>query len=255
MAINTITKYYGADTYFNGNVTFYKDVSIQGDSLTLKNLTVKEQSTLENLSVSGISTLTTANVAYLTGVGVGTSIQVSSGNKLVGLQTGSIIYPGAIIQVVQTVKVDNWTSSAPSSGTTFYDVTGLSATITPSSLTSKILVDVVCQASTAYWEAQGRLTRNGSVLTGATGNQRGSRSRCTFSVMAYEGGTTGYWMQTATIKYLDIPESTSAQTYQVQLGGYSSYGVAVNSNAYSDFDSADYYGTPISTITLTEISG
>ena len=282
-----IVKYYGAKTFFNDDVTFYKDVNIQGnlnyDSLTVKNLTVTEQSRLgittttnlfaNQLSVSGVSTLgilttsnatittatittaaiTTANVSYLTGVGAGTSVQVSSGSKLVGLSTGSVIYPGAVLQVVQTVKKDNWTSS--SDGTSFYDVTGLNATITPTSISSKILVEVVCQCSCAYWEIQGRLTRNASVLTGALGDQRGSRTRCTFSVNEYAGSAVGYGMYTATIKYLDSPASTSAQTYQVQLNGYSTYGLAVNANAYSDLDSADYYGTPISTITLTEISG
>ena len=63
-------KYYGLESHFNENVTFYKDVNIQGnlnyDSLTVRNLTVSEQSTLgvttstslsaQNLSVSGIIT-------------------------------------------------------------------------------------------------------------------------------------------------------------------------------------------------------
>jgi hypothetical protein len=66
----TKIKYYGLESHFNENVTFYKDVNIQGnlnyDSLTVRNLTVSEQSTLgvttstslsaQNLSVSGIIT-------------------------------------------------------------------------------------------------------------------------------------------------------------------------------------------------------
>jgi hypothetical protein len=71
-------KYYGLESHFNNDVlfyndvTFYKDVNIQGnlnyDSLTVRNLTVSEQSTLgittstslsaQNLSVSGIITTT-----------------------------------------------------------------------------------------------------------------------------------------------------------------------------------------------------
>ena len=66
----TKIKDYGLESHFNENVTFYKDVNIQGnlnyDSLTIRNLTVSEQSTLgvttstslsaQNLSVSGIIT-------------------------------------------------------------------------------------------------------------------------------------------------------------------------------------------------------
>ena len=66
----TKIKDYGLESHFNENVTFYKDVNIQGnlnyDSLTVRNLTVSEQSTLgvttstslsaQNLSVSGIIT-------------------------------------------------------------------------------------------------------------------------------------------------------------------------------------------------------
>jgi microcystin-dependent protein len=66
-----MAKYYGEESYFNEHVTFYKDVNVQGnlnyDSLTVRNLTVREQSTLgittstslssQNLSVFNVSTL------------------------------------------------------------------------------------------------------------------------------------------------------------------------------------------------------
>jgi len=70
-------KYYGLESHFNENVTFYKDVNIQGnlnyDSLTVRNLTVTERSILgittstslsaQNLSVSGVSTLGTVQIS------------------------------------------------------------------------------------------------------------------------------------------------------------------------------------------------
>jgi hypothetical protein len=81
-------KYYGLESHFNENVTFYKDVNIQGnlnyDSLTIRNLTVSEQSTLgvttstslsaQNLSVSGIIT------GNLIGNVTATSVRDISGN-------------------------------------------------------------------------------------------------------------------------------------------------------------------------------
>ena len=73
---------------------------------------------------------------------------------------------GGIIQVVQTVKTDPW--SAGGNATTFYAVTGLTATITPTSAASKILVQVMMTVSSGYWEVQTRLTKNGSAISGAT---------------------------------------------------------------------------------------
>jgi len=161
---------------------------------------------------------------------------------------------GGIIQVVQSVKTDKWTSA--SNGTNFYAVSGMSATITPTSASSKILVGMQICCSSGYWEIQGRIYRNGSLLTGAIGNAASNRTRCTFSVNEYPGqGSVGYGMYVVPVQYLDSPASTSAQTYQLYLNGYSSFTIAVNGNGYSDTDNADYYGRGISTVTLMEVVG
>ena len=47
---------------------------------------------------------------------------------------------GSVLQVVQDVKLDTFTTSS----TSFTDVTGLSVDITPSSTSSKVLVLVHC---------------------------------------------------------------------------------------------------------------
>jgi microcystin-dependent protein len=62
-------KYYGLESHFNENVTFYKDVNIQGnlnyDSLTVRNLTVNEKSILGTVKVSsGIVTATSGITTY-----------------------------------------------------------------------------------------------------------------------------------------------------------------------------------------------
>lgn len=62
-------KYYGLESHFNENVTFYKNVNIQGnlnyDSLTIRNLNVQEQSTLGTVQVSsGIITATSGITTY-----------------------------------------------------------------------------------------------------------------------------------------------------------------------------------------------
>ena len=160
---------------------------------------------------------------------------------------------GTILQVVQTVKADTWSSS--SDGTSFYPVTGLTATINPKFSTSKVLVMVNVHASSGYWEIQGRITRNSGDLTGSWGNARGSRTRATFMDNRYEAaGSQRYGWGILYSQYLDSPATTSATTYGLSLNGYSTFTLGVNYNAYTDSDSADYFANPISTITLMEIA-
>jgi hypothetical protein len=161
---------------------------------------------------------------------------------------------GSILQVVQTVKTDTW-GQATANGTTWYPITGFTAAITPTSNSNKILVQGNLHLSTGYWEVQGKLTRNGSDVSGALGAARGVRSLCTFADNTYSGGNSGYNWYNVTFQYLDSPASTSAQTYGISLNSYSTRTIGVNYNAYTDTNEEDYYGQPISTITLMEISG
>ena len=208
-----------------------------------------------NGSISGISTigLTTAYITNLAGVGIGTSIRVTSGSKIVGLSTGSITYPGAVLQVIQTIKKDTWTASGTDATTFYGPVTGYAATITPTSTSSKILVICSMQIGTGYWEVQGRLVRNGSNITESWGDTRGNRTRCSFAANQYDGGAYGYGWYPVHYTYLDSPGVTTATTYSVMLNPYSGYYVYMNRTG-KDNDQADYYGQPASTITLMEIS-
>lgn len=172
------------------------------------------------------------------------SIQTVAGKPLLN-STGSII------QVVQTVKRDVWSSA--SDGVSFYPVSGLTATITPTSSSNNILVILDANISSGYWEIQGRISRNGSALTAALGDARGLRTRCTFSVNEYPGSSIGYAMYRATPTFLDSPATTSPVTYGLDLNGYSTYSIGVNFNVSQDTNSTDYYGQPISTITLMEV--
>ena len=53
---------------------------------------------------------------------------------------------GKILQVVQTFKTDG-TSQAGNSSSTYYDISGMAVTITPSSSSNKILVNWVAQVN------------------------------------------------------------------------------------------------------------
>jgi hypothetical protein len=185
----------------------------------------------------------TLNNTTLTGLAVG------------GLPAGSVtatnMHSGAVLQVVQTVKKDTW--SGGGAPTTFYTVDGFAANITPQFSTSKIMIKVNVVLGTQYWEVQGNLLRNGANIADSQGTARGSRLPVTFCVnIADTSGATGYDIFQGTCTYLDSPATTSAVSYGVSLNGYSTYPIYVN-RSYYDADITDYYGQPISTITLMEI--
>lgn len=142
---------------------------------------------------------------------------------------------GSVIQVVNGLLSTAFSTTS----TSFVDI-GLSASITPTSTSSKILAIVnlngVHSSDTSY-NVYFTLIRNSTNLTNVSlSNGWGMRT----------GQSNGRWGSDS-ISYLDSPSSTSATTYKIQLasegGGRTAYVSDVNSfNA-------------LSTITLMEIAG
>jgi hypothetical protein len=155
---------------------------------------------------------------------------------------------GGVLQVVSTVKTNTFTTSSG----TFTDVTDLSVTITPTSATSKILI----QAFTNYSFTDNSNQAFFRVLRGSTplavGDASGSRISATFSSSG-AWNTPGYGTNQATVVFLDSPNSTSALTYKVDcrrgIGGT----LTVNRDGI-DSDNANH-GRTVSTITVMEIAG
>jgi hypothetical protein len=157
---------------------------------------------------------------------------------------------GSILQVVQTVKSDTFSLTS----TTYTDVTGLSATITPSSSSSKILV--LCDIKLGHnvdYDPHFRIVRNSTAIH--LGDAAGTRPRGSGVFTAYAGsGTYGYSIGSAIANALDSPSTTSAVTYKIQIATYSPNTVYVNrSNRFQD--GGTYDTTVPSSITLMEISG
>ena len=157
---------------------------------------------------------------------------------------------GSILQVVQTLKTN--TFSATSTGNNvFVDITGMSATITPSSTSNKILVMFTVYAShgaTTYGRVL-RLQRNGTTI--AVGDLSGSIPQATTNSFTSYAHTNS----PETHQILDSPSSTSAQTYKLQ---FSSEGT--NQTYYVNIPGITNVldgrsATTVSSITLMEISG
>jgi hypothetical protein len=136
---------------------------------------------------------------------------------------------GSVLQVVY----GSTTTEVSTASTSAYVDTGITATITPSSTSSKILVTWSIQAYNSGYNASHKtmLVKDSTQLRAFDFNMYASDQ----TVMAV-----------ASYQHLDSPSTTSATTYKLQ--------VKVNSGTlYCQYDDANNDG--VSTITLMEIAG
>jgi len=156
---------------------------------------------------------------------------------------------GGILQVVQTVKTDTFSVGASS----YTTVTGLTATITPSSTSSKILI--LAQLSIGLSNSpQGspifRLA--GGNATTYVGDADGSRTR---GVAGYRSGNNGYENDSTTLgvmSFLDSPNTTSATTYSVEV--FNTEGTGYINRPGNNTDTTTR-ARSASSITLMEVAG
>jgi hypothetical protein len=159
---------------------------------------------------------------------------------------------GSILQVVQTVKTDTFSVT----GFTWTDVTGFSASITPSSSSSKILVmsEMKVGSSNDYGLSI-RLLRGSTPIY--LGDLNGSRTQVSSWVTTYSNASTsfGYNMNSTSILYLDSPSTTSSTTYKIQMASYSTNVAYLNrTHQWQQGGASGYDGCPPSSITLMEVS-
>lgn len=152
---------------------------------------------------------------------------------------------GGIIQCVQTVKTNTFSGAA--NGTPLL-VTGLSATITPSSTSNKILVIGHINYASLGTTYGGWFRRNGVDI--GIGDAAGSRQRVSLG-MAFV--TDLNQTNTFIYSFLDSPASTSALTYQFYVNNDNGNNLFINRSS-SDSD-ASVGKRGISTVTLLEVSG
>lgn len=162
-----------------------------------------------------------------------------------------------VVQVTQKVYKDMFSYTGASGNyLDWVRIDGLTHAIKPYHKNSKILVMLDIHMGQSYWEILGRVARNGQWI--GLGDQAGSRPRCTFADNNYEyGGSVNYSQYSVykgSVMLLDDPDYVDgAIEYTIWLNSYSTQTVYVNKPAY-DQNSSDYWGAPISTLTLMEIS-
>ena len=165
----------------------------------------------------------------------------ASANKIT-IPTGQTLSaPGHVIQVQQAAMTARQTVA----GTSMVDVgSNFEVTITPSSTSSKILVQ------TALTCIVHRIELINSVLRRTVGSTTTNINRMGW----YAYPTSGNWVPlTIAHNYLDSPNTTSACTYKLQVG------VHLNQTFYLNYNNTQIVSGTIddsrSTITAMEIAG
>jgi hypothetical protein len=166
------------------------------------------------------------------------------GSNITGSRSisNSVLPAGTILQVVAS-------SVSGSGGTPYFSTTssslsntGLSASITPTSSTSKILIIV---SANVFWVGKTSTTDQG----GGWGLTRGSTTLvATGFSNFYEGANNGSTGIQAIAMYLDSPSTTSSTTYNYQLSAYTNNG---GTTMYMNYN---YNNVGYSSITLMEVA-
>jgi hypothetical protein len=173
-------------------------------------------------------------------------LRVSSVTDLSG--AGSTYAPGHVVQVVSTPKTDVFTTSS----TTYTQITGLTASITPSSVNSRVLVTVQLAFgfpnSANNW---GSFRLTGGNAGAYKGNTPGSRRDAVFGGHL-DGTQLAPSLFSGSIVYLDSPNTTSPITYGVECITRASGVISIN--ATQKDENNDVFTRGASSITVMEIA-
>jgi hypothetical protein len=165
-------------------------------------------------------------------------------NQSLSAITSAGLPSGTVLQVKQTVVTAS-VSQAVSNQATYYDISGMSVSITPVSTSSKILVTYNVRKSNTSAEQNDliRIVRDSTNIAISTA---GDTVNGTGFMRDAPGSTPKIYPENFT--FLDSPATTSLTTYKLQWSG--SGGTLYLNRRGQDND----FGA-VSTITLMEIAG
>jgi len=162
---------------------------------------------------------------------------------------------GSILQVVSTTKTDTFSASIATAA--FTEITGLTASITPQSTSSKILAMVSVYGGNSLTSRQGcfalKLQRGATDI--ALGDTDGSRTSVTAHASIESSSASN--ATTVAFQFLDSPSTTAATTYSVEIGNVagSSSTATFYVNRQDTTNDNNRIARPVSTITLMEVTG
>jgi len=223
-------------TIFSANIShgiagsFIANGSITGAKIALGSITGDDIATGQ----------ITGNLIATNAISQNNIVSVNASVATVGTLPSARLPSGTVLQVLSVTDTTQTVFNSGSGGQTiFYDISGLSLTITPRSSTSKILImaDIAVGQTSNSYNAHFRMSRGITPIgVGANGSYIGSS---TTGFRSSDGSELG----SASINYLDSPETTSATIYKVQICNTGGSG------------SPSYYNRPANASTGWELTG
>lgn len=234
--------------YHDGSVSVISeagtgDFNLQTNGANIALLGNSGSEYMANFASNGAATLYYDNSAKIattsTGVDVTGDLSVS----------GSISGAGKVLQVQQ----GTFTGRATTTSTGFV-ATGITVTITPSSTSSKILVNSLCHLAWDNLATKAAITLyrtiGGSSAEIFLGDADGNRRRTTSNLYLAEDTRNGWPITTV---YLDSPATTSAVTYQILFARMDGAGTVGINRGIDSYTNASNWGTSASSIVVMEI--
>lgn len=164
--------------------------------------------------------------------------------------TGPTYASGMVIQTLQTVKYD--TFSASLTANTNIEIPGLTVSISPKSVNSKILVTAHVHIATSGDAASLSLKRNSTYI--GVGNADGVRQQRSM-VANYADNLAAYRTGLVSMSFLDSPATTSNTIYSVDIStALAGMTRTLFINRSNNDDNAASVPRLISTITVQEIA-
>jgi len=164
---------------------------------------------------------------------------------------------GKVLNSNSVVKTDTFSTQSES----FVDITGLSLAMTPASTSSKFLVNYTVHFSPRdqHYSAALRMVK---VVGGATtddiyvGAANGNRVRCSNYCWSDNESQSRASFRVQTGTFIHSPNTTNAVTFKLQCRLLGSYGYAndVFVNRNNTFPDTNFFGSPISGITVLELA-
>ena len=198
-------------------------------SSTINASTASGGGVITSADASGILQLQTAGTTAVT-IDASQNVTFAKAINKAALPTGSVLQ---VVNATLTGIVSNSTST--------YADTGLTATITPTSATSKILV-----LATINGAGKNNLNAGNALALRLV---RGSTTILNIDGLLAYTGTAIYISSAASTTYVDSPATTTATTYKIQFANLANVASVFINNYYNNPSETN------STITLMEIAG
>jgi len=208
--------------------------------------------TLSAPAVAGTNTLSLPAVTdTLVGLAATQTLTNKSiaATQLTGTIAAARLPAGSVLQVVQGTTTTTTTYSSAQTWTSMSSF--LSASITPTSISSKILIFLQLGKIHNINGVIIKLTRGGSEIF--IGDAAGSRPRSTISNVSGFNGDTNH-CDGLNVSYLDSPSTTSSTTYSFDAYSEGSGTTAFNRSITDADNNQEYSSRTASSIILMEIA-